>query len=134
MEIITFAHVKKFFENADRDEFGYYNFGPIFLSTKVHIYNSLREANICMKNKDSGDELIIAKIYFEDNEQVSMIPVDNGVALYDNKITFSINTIINTNAFAYLCKYITVQYASPLEIAIAAMAMDALEENYNNFN
>ena len=39
MTVITFAHVKKFFENADRDEFGYYNLGPVFLNSKIHIYS-----------------------------------------------------------------------------------------------
>ena len=130
MTTITFRNVKTFFENATRDEFGYYNLGPVFLNIKIHIYNSLNEANICMKNEDSGNELIIAKIFFNDDETVSMIPVDNGVALYDNKITFSVNTVINSGIFKYLCKYISPIYAEPLDICISAMAISGLESIY----
>lgn len=130
MEIITFAHVKKFFENADRDEFGYYNLGPVFLNSKIHIYDNFREGNICLVNSESDQELIICKIYFNDDETVSMIPVNNGIAEYDNKITFSINTVINSGTFKYLCKYINSIYAGPLEICIAAMAISGLESIY----
>ena len=85
MTVITFAHVKKFFENADRDEFGYYNLGPVFLNSKIHIYDNFREGNICLVNSESDQELIVCKIYFNDDETVSMIPVNNGIAEYEKK-------------------------------------------------
>lgn len=90
----TFLDVRNFLKTASVDDVGMWKNpdGPVALYGKllvdIHIYSSKRECNI------SVNGMIIGKIYFIDDHEVSMIQVDRrGVADYDNQHIVDINTI-----------------------------------------
>ena len=101
---MTFKDVKKFIETAEVNSVGYHKLQTDYPANVVHIYSSKRECNIltCHNNPEDIDSIVIAKIYFDDDE-VSMIPVMKGGADYDNRIIVPITTTCDIDDPNFVC-------------------------------
>jgi len=99
----TFKDVKKFIENAPVDDHGYHSMNFDSLARHVHIYNSKNECNIIASGSIPDEGLPIGKLYFDD-EEVSMIRVDNGYANYDDVTYIPVECLVeNDMVFRGMC-------------------------------
>ena len=122
----TFKDVKTFIETAKVDEYGYYTFSANdkYPKTIIHIYNTKRECNVIRKHSsDPGDETIIGKLYF-DNDEVSMIGVKYGVADYDNTVRCHVLSEITSDECYNKFHRAFKMFSSPMYYTVKVMALE----------
>ena len=90
---ITFGDLYEYIQSAECDDYGYHfpfsdNDNVVF-----HIYNHRRQVNICLKDGTGNYTSKLNIIYDPECSLVNVVPVSNGVALYDNPKTINFHGI-----------------------------------------
>lgn len=86
---VTFGDLYEYIQTADRNEFGYhYAFGNN-KDIVFHIYENRRQVNICFLDDNNIHTSKLNIIYDPECSLVTVVPVENGIALYDNAKTIS---------------------------------------------
>lgn len=91
MTMKTFRDLSNFIQTAERDSSGYHILNERW---SLHIYNNLHQVNV--NCKFNGVNESVANFIF-DEDDVTIVSVDNGRADYDNPISINIDTPIDVD-------------------------------------